>query len=77
MFTKSNGGFHKTQIFTGYSNSGFLLPKGFYIISNDLIFEMYFDSTPFLISNSNLQTMHQIINDSKNNYKTNKNQRMD
>lgn len=65
MFTKSNGGFHKTQIFTGYSNSGFLLPKGFYIISNDLIFEMYFDSTPFLISNSNLQTMHQIINDSK------------
>ena len=65
MFTKSNGGFHKTQIFTGYSNSGFLLPNGFYIISNDLIFEMYFDSTPFLISNSNLQTMHQIINDSK------------
>ncbi|MHC1773840.1 MAG: hypothetical protein AB9834_00365 [Lentimicrobium sp.] len=57
--------YNYTNLFSGYSNSGYLLNKGLYLITSDLIFEMYFDASPFLVSNSDIQAIVQNICDSK------------
>lgn len=53
----------RSIIFSGYSNSGYLLDKGAYLITSDLIFEIYFDASPFLISTPINQALAQNISD--------------
>lgn len=52
-------------IYGGYSKSGFLLNDGIYIITKELIFEIYFEASAFLTSQSNNFQQMQDIFDSK------------
>jgi hypothetical protein len=57
--------YRSSSIFSGYSSSGFILNNGLYIITPDLIFEIYFDASPYLLSFSENQAMVQNIGNSK------------
>jgi hypothetical protein len=62
---KTLGGFIKPTIFSGYSHSGYYLNKGIYIITNDLIFEVNFSASPFLIQSSTNQPFAENISNDK------------
>jgi len=56
---------HRTKmIFSGHSSSGFLMNIGLYAITKEIIFEIYFEASAFLL-NSNQYISVQTISDSR------------
>ena len=59
-----NSIYNNKYIFSGYTDSGFITNVGLYLITKELVFEIYFEASSLLIDNKHIP-LFQTISDSK------------